>query len=78
LVFQTIQAFVVEASPPLGDDPAWHVQEFGDLLVIQAPGSHEDNLGPNHLVIGRGVFPGVFNENLLLCTRKRDYEGAVA
>jgi hypothetical protein len=78
LVFQTVQASVVEASPPFGDDSPRHVQELGDLLVIQARRSHEDDFGAHHFVVGRGVFPGVFNEDLLLYTRKRDYEGTVA
>ena len=69
---------MIETFPPLGDDPPWNVKELGDVLVIEARSSQEDDLGSNHLVMGHSVFRGVLNESLLLCTGKRDYEGALA
>jgi len=48
------------------------------VLVIEVRSSQQDDLGSNHFVIRYGVFRYVLNERLLLCTGKRDYEGAFA
>jgi hypothetical protein len=78
LVFQTIQAFLEEAFPPLRGDPPRHVQELRDLLVIKARSGHEAFFWSAPPCIRCCVFPGVLNEKVLLCTRKRDDEGTVA
>ena len=68
---------MIEAFSPLGDDPPRNVEDLGDVLVIVARCSQEDDLGTNHFIMGNGVFVGILKENLLLCIGKRDYEGAL-
>jgi hypothetical protein len=50
-LFQPREAFSKEPLPPLAHDLSRQVQAFADLLVLQALGSHEHDLGSNDFSI---------------------------
>jgi len=50
-LLQTDQALFEEAFSPLRYDLPWQLEPLGDLLVRQAVGSQEDNLGPHDIAI---------------------------
>jgi len=45
-VVESGQTLLEKALAPLGDDLKRMVDAAGDLLILQALGSHEDDLGP--------------------------------
>jgi hypothetical protein len=49
--FQPREAFSEEPFPPLAHDLSRQVQAFADLLVLEALGSHEHDLGSDDISI---------------------------
>jgi hypothetical protein len=78
LIHQAVQTFVKEAFSPLGDDLTRYIQALGDLLILNACSSQENNLGANNFAIRGRVLSGSFNKNPLFVHGKRDDEGAYA
>jgi hypothetical protein len=78
LIHQAVQTFVKEAFSPLGDDLTRYIQALGDLLILNACSSQENNLGANNFAIRGRVLPGSFNKNPLFVHGKRNDEGAYA
>lgn len=67
-----------EALAPFADDLPGEVQALADLLVLQAFGGHEHNLGPDHLIIRRRIFCRHGLEAIRLLSSEYDLERALS
>ncbi len=56
--FKAGQALLEEALAPLADHVATSVEALGDLVVTQALGCQEYDLGSEHISIRQRIFPG--------------------
>src|SRR6266540_3502450 len=57
-LLQPRKAVLEEPLAPLGHHLPAGVQAGGDLVVVQAPGRQQDDLGPEHVPIRQRIFPG--------------------
>ena len=58
------QTFFKEPLPPLGDDLAASVQAQRDLVVVEALGGHQHDLGPDHVPIRQRIAPRLSLQSL--------------
>jgi len=50
-IVESSETLLEKALAPLGDDLEGMVDAPGDLLILQALGGHENDLGPDHVTI---------------------------